>query len=730
MAEKITRTICFDCHAKCGILVHTDGDQIVKVEGDPNHPNSLGMLCCKAFSAKQIHEHPDRLKYPLKRVGPRGSGEWERITWDEAIETIASKIEEYTSEWGPGAFIISQGTGRGWNGLHFRLDASYGYPGSGLGVSHVCLFPVIGPCQLTWGYYNALDGCDLDNTNCIVHWGINPAASFPGIHMPKFFEARKRGAKLIVIDPRFTDLAAKADLWLQIKPGTDGALALTFCNILIQEDLYDHEFVENWCYGFDEFAEHVKDWTPERCEEETWIPAEKIVEAVHMIMEGPCTEAAMIGTGMHDNGITNGFTMAAFWALTGNLDRKGGITSNEFWDFMLDERLTHTGETKRQFVADGYKLPGADLKPFSDLISFPYPRAALAAMQGDTGPGTHPIKGMLSVANDLVMALEDSQTVFDAIMALDFYAVKDYWMTPSAQYADLVLPSSHWIERDDQVDEEFYMDPCPYVFGNKAVDPPGECIDDWEFFRRLGKRLKPEWWPWENTGEMAEWRLKDFYTTLSDEDRALNIDQLREKGYIITAGGEKRVYEKYRKGLERPDGELGFKTPSGRIELWNNTLFALGYDTMPTYYRSQLYNPDKGYMSKYPLILITGCRDYPYYHSAWSNISMQREIEPDPYVEIHPETAMARGIQDGDWCWLFNNTGRIKSRARVTKAVDPRVISIPRLGWKEACKELGLEGFGMFDANPNTLIPQEPSEPKFGTSPMKSWCCEIEKMEK
>lgn len=728
MTEKVTRTICFDCHAKCGILVHTDGDKITKVEGDPNHPNSLGMLCCKAFSAAQIHEHPDRLKYPMKRVGPRGSGQWERITWDEAYDTIYNKMQEIIAKHGPGSFCFSQGTGRGWNHFHFRFSASYGVPGTTLGVSHVCLFPVIGPCMFVWGYYNALDGCDLDHANCCVHWGINPATSFPGIHMPKFFQARKRGMKLIVIDPRFTDLAAKADIWLQIKPGTDGALALTMCNILIQEDLYDHEFVENWCYGFEEFAEHVKEWTPERCEEETWVPADKIVEAVHMIMEnGPTTEAAMIGTGMHDNGITNGFTLAAFWALTGYLDRKGGITSNEFWDRMLQNEMTKQDEARKEFSENGYRLLGSDIKPFlAGGLSIQYPRAVFAAMKGTEGGDNYPVRGLVTVANDPVMAFEDSQEVFDSLMGLEFFCMKDYFMTPSGRYADMLLPSAHWVERDDQVDEEFYMDPCPFVTADKAVDPPGEGKSDWEFSLALGKRLKPEWWPWENSDEMHLYRFKEFYDYPENPD--ITIEEMREAGYLITAGGDKRVYEKYRKGLERPDGKLGFRTPSGRIELWNSGLQSYGYDPLPTYYRSQLYDPDRGFLSRYPLILITGCRDYPYYHSAWSNIPMQREIEPDPYVEIHPEAAIARGISDGDWVWIFNNTGRIKSRARVTKAVDPRVVSIPRLGWKEACKELGLQGFGMFDANPNTIIPQEPSEPKYGTSSMKSWCCEIERM--
>jgi anaerobic selenocysteine-containing dehydrogenase len=714
MTEKIVRTICHDCHCKCGILLHVEGNTIVRVEGDPNHPVSQGMVCCKGLSVQQIHAHPDRLKYPLRRKGPRGANKWKEISWDDAMDEIETKIRGITKKYGEGAFIIGQGTGRGSNHWHMRANASFGLPGWGLVPTHVCLMPNLLPTMFTYGYFAFIDSADVRNANTIVEWGINPFTAWPGLQGPQLLDAKARGAKLIVIDPRFTDLAAKADIWLQIRPGTDGALALGMMNVLIEEGLYDKEFVDKWTLGFDELAKRVKEFTPAQVSEITWIPEEKIIAASRLMgTNRPTTATTSLGVCMHSNGMQNGRAIACLFGILGDLDAKGGLLSNRFWDVMLAPEIT------KMDPARAATLLGDETKPLLTRVGgAPWPDSVWRAI---TTGKPFPVKGMGFVADDAVMCYENSRDVVAAMSELEFIFVKDYFMTDTAKMADLVLPTAHWSERDSS-DEELYSDPCPVVIPQKAVEPPGEAWCDWQFWLELGKRFKPEWWPWKNVHEMWQWRLKTFYGI------DLSWEEMAKQGYFVTYGGDKRVYQKYAKGLERPDGQPGFRTASGRIELVCKGWGEFGYDPLPDYKSPSAYENEQ-LMEAYPFILMTGGRIYPFYHSAWTQIPMQREIEPEPYIEIHPDAAKGLNISDGEWLFIESPNGRIRAKARLTKSIDPRVVHLPRPGWRDACKELGLKGYGNLGANNNVLIGAEPSDPQFGTPAMRSSRCRLIKME-
>lgn len=719
MSEKVIRTICFDCHSKCGVLVHVDGNDIVKVEGDPNHPVSKGMLCCKAFSAQQIHTHPDRLKYPMKRVGERGSGEWERISWTEAFDMIEDNMRRIIDRYGAEAFTVAQGTGRGSNHFHFRFDGTYGSGGFCLAPTHVCLMPNLLPTLHTFGFYSFIDAADILNGSCCVMWGINTFTSWAGTAGRQTLEAKRNGSKLIVIDPRFTELASKADLWLQPRPGSDLALALAFTNVIISEGLYDREFVENWTVGFDELVESVKGYTPEWAAEVSWVPAEKIYEAARMMATSrPTNITCSLGTAVHENGMHTGRAIANLMGILGDLDAKGGNLSNLFWDKMLAPEITLMGP---ETMANIGKLPGTDVKPMIAMAGIGWPHAEWEAMKRPDNSEKACVKGIVTVASDLPMCYEDSDLVVDALQHLEFIAVKDYFPNSMSKFADLLLPSSHWTEREGQFDEELYSDPCPFVMPQKAVDAPGECIDDWEFFLELGKRFNPELWPWSDVREMHQYRLSTFYGI----DKSW--DELQQDPYIVTYGGDLREYRKYETGHEREDGQPGFRTPSGKIELTNNLYNAFGYGLLPKWQEPTVYADDE-MAEEYPLYLMTGGRIFPYYHSAWTNIPMQRELAPDPYVELHPDAAIARGIADGDWVTVTAPGGReIKAKAVLTRGIDPRCAHLPRPGWKDACKELGLKGYGYDKANPNILVPAEPSDGTYGTPPLRSWRCDIKK---
>ncbi len=720
MTEKVVRTQCFDCHSKCGVLIHVKANDIVKIEGDPNHPVSKGMLCCKALSAQQIHTHPDRLKYPMKRKGPRGSGEWERISWDEAFDMVEDNMRRIIDKYGASAFLVAQGTGRGSNHFHFRFDTTYGSAAFTLAPTHVCLMPNLLPTLYTFGFYSFIDAADILNGNCCVMWGINSLAAWAGTAGRQTLEAKRNGSKLIVVDTRFTELASKADIWLQPKPGADLALALAITNVIVEEKLYDADFCERWTYGFEELCESVKEYTPEWAEEVSWIPAERIRAAARTMGQSrPTNITTSLGASIHENGMQTGRAIANLMAILGDLDARGGNLSNAQWDIMLHPEITLAGPETPERIS---KFPGVEEKPMIGLAGISWPHAAWEAMKEGDNSKT-PVKGLITVATDLPMCYEDTDEVVNALSYLDFICVKDYWISETGKLADLLLPSSHWSERLGQHDEELLSDPCPWVLPQKAVDPPGECIDDWEFFLEMGKRFNPELWPWNNVEEMHEYRLKTFH----NEHRSL--EELKDDPYIITYGGDKRVYKKYAEGLERPDGMPGFRTDSGRIDLWNNFYAKFGYDPLPKWSEPSSWN-NEALIEKYPLFLQTGGRIFPFYHSAWTNIPMQRELAPDPFIEMHPETAMAYGISEGDWVKVKAPIDReIRLKAVLTKGIDPRVVHIPRPGWKDACKELGLKGYGYDEANPNILVTATPSDGQFGTPPLRSWRCELERME-
>lgn len=717
MAEKIVRTFCFDCHCKCGVYLHVDGNDIVKVEGDPENPISRGTVCCKGFSAQEIHAHPDRLKYPMKRKGPRGSGEWERISWNEAYDILEENIRSISERYDPNAFLVAQGTSRGSNHYHCRFGASYGSGGMGISPTHVCLMPNLLPTLHTFGFFNFVDAPDIVHGGCCVLWGMNPFTCFAGMTGRQVLEAKRNGSKLIVIDTRFTDVAAKADLWLQPKPGSDLALALAITHVLVEEELYDKDFVERWTYGFDEMAESVRETTPEWAEEITWVPASKIVAAARMMAKArPTNISPSLGASVHENGIQTGRAIANIMGILGDLDAPGGNMSNYFWDISMAPPISLMGPDT---VAKIQQLPGLKEKPLLTMAGNAWPHAAWEAMRSPNAE--IPIKGVLCVGSDLTMCYEDANDVAEALSHLEFIAVKDYFPNSMTHMADLVLPSAHWSEREGQFDEDGLSDPCPFIMPNKAVDPPGEAIDDWELFLQLGKRFAPELWPWENVREMHLFRLKTFYGVDG------TWEELSKKPYATVSGGENRVFKKYEKGLEREDKQPGFRTPTGRVELYNQMYADLGYGPLPVWKAPSVYD-NEAMARDFPLYLMTGSRHYAFYHSAWSNIPMQRELQPDPFVEIHPDAAKARGIANGDWVEVSSFGNRsIKVKALVTKAIDPRCAMVPRLGWKDECKELGLPGYGYDKANPNVLVPAEPSDLRHGIPPLRSWRCEIRK---
>lgn len=717
---KRTRTVCTTCHTRCGVIVYSEGDEIIKVEGDPDNPKSKGVFCGSGMSQREIHNNLEgRVLYPMKRVGERGSGEWERISWNEALDTIAEACKRIIAEYGPEAIITGQGTGRTTNHWHCRLNSSLGLEGWSLVPTHVCLMPHILPNALSLGIFSGADG-DLGNSQTMVLWGQNPAIEQAG--MRKIIGQLDAGAKLIVIDTRFHDMSKRADVAIQPRPGTDGALALSFIHEIIENGWYDKEWVDAWTYGFDELKQRVSTWTPERAAVLCEIDPDDIREAARIMgKNGPVGMMVGLGPGcMHTNAIQNGRAIACLQGLLGWIDVPGGVNVPLSFSIMLDDRITLWDSSKNPGRPDLFTFGGEEHPLYKSFGRSNDPHAVFEAMV--TGE-PRPIKMFVAIANDPLLCYENTNLTYKAMTSpnLELVVVKDFYFSPTAQLADIVLPSADWSERCTY-DEE--LDGNILLTYDQAVDPPGECWDDWKFFLEWGKRINPEQWPWKDEKEMVLWRFREFY------GYDLTWEEFQSEPYRSTeprgATGEV-VHKKYEKGMLRPDGQPGFSTTTGKVEFSCPTMQMFGYDPLPDYTESAESPVSQPELAReYPLIATTGHRLYAFFHSAWTNVPMQRNLYPDPFALVHPNDAKAYGVTDGEWITISSPRGKIISKAKVTREIKEGVVAVPRPGWRDACPELGLPGYGWDKANANILVPSTPAEPGYGATPMRSSLCKIE----
>ena len=720
MPIKKTRTVCTTCHARCGVFVYSDGDEIVKIEGDPDNPKSYGTICGAGMSQREIHNDTEgRLLYPMRRVGERGSGEWERITWDEALDTIASESRRIIDEYGPEAIVTGQGTGRTTNHWHCRLNSTLGLEGWSLVPTHVCLMPHILPNAISLGIFSPADG-DLANSGTMVLWGQNPAME-RGI-MRRILDRQRDGGNLIVIDTRFQDMSKHADLAIQPRPGTDGALALGIIREVIANDWYDHEWIENWTYGFEDLRARVEEFTPERVAEICWIEPDQVRVAARMMgTQGPVGMMVGLGPGcMHTNAIQNGRAIACLQGLLGWIDVPGGVNVPVAFSVMLDDKITLWDSAKDPGRPDLFTFGGEKHPLYKSFGRSNDPNSVFKAMI--TGE-PRPVKMFVAIADDPLLCYEDANLTYQAMTSpnLDLIVVKDFYLSPTAQLADIVLPTADWSERctyDEELDGPFIL-----AF-DQAVPAPGECWDDWRFFLEWGKRMNPEQWPWANEKEMVLWRLKEFYgfDLTWEEFQAVPVR-------VVGMGepGAEPVFKKYEKGLLRPDGQPGFPTVTGKIEFSSPAMAAVGYDPVPDYTEpaeSPVSTPELA--EEFPLIGSTGHRVYSFFHSAWTNVPAQRYFYPEPFAVVHPDDAARYGVTDGEWMTISSPRGKIISKALVSREAKEGCVFIPRPAWRDECRALGLPGYGWDKANGNVLVPSEPAEPGYGATAMRSFLCKIE----
>ncbi|MBC8492596.1 MAG: molybdopterin-dependent oxidoreductase [Chloroflexi bacterium] len=690
----VFKSACRMCHGGCGVLVHVDSGKVVKVEGDPDSPLNQGALCSKGRASIDHLYNPARLKHPMKRSGQRGEGGWQRVSWDDALDEIVGRLSDIKARYGPEAVALGQGTGR--HHYHFvpRFANAFGTPNWCEPGCAQCFIPRVMVSAITLGDMPWCDYYGDVSPACILVWGSNPAAiSGDGEISTRFLQGRKRGAKLIAVDPRRSETAAKADLWVQLRPGTDDALALSMLNVIIQEKLYDSEFCGKWTHGFDKLAERVVEYTPEWAEPITWVPSGLIREAARAYAT---TRPACLDWGVAVEQTPNSTqtlrALAILRAITGNLDVPGGdiFGMHALRPFPYLQEKLPPEMLGRRLGAETHRL----LTTFSAHI----PALLKAMLTGEP----YPVKAWLIFGNNGLVTYANSREVYQAIRALDFFMVTDLYMTPTAELADLVLPAASWLEVDQIVG-------CPYVAENvvlaqQRIVQIGECKQDEEILVELARSLNLDSGT-ESIEEVYNYQLEPLCITFAE---------LKQKGHLSVP----MQYRKYEKD--------GFNTPSKKVEIYSSIMETLGYDPLPYYQESPespISTPELA--KEYPLVLTTGAKIPVFFHSEFRQIPRLRKKHPDPLVEIHPDTAKKLHIEDDDWVFIESPRGKIKQKAKLTNGIDPRVVHVEHAWWFP--EKPGPE-HGCWESNATLLTNNGPPyDPALGTYQLRALLCRVSK---
>lgn len=663
--------ICFHSPG-CGVVVHYDeNNRIDRLEPDPDAP--LGKILCPiANSAKEIVYADSRLQHPMKRVGPKGTHEFEKISWDEAYDIIVEKLTGFKEKFGPESVGIYAGTGsyeRSFKDI-FQLKGSeiylatnvlfpFGSPNTfGVGAPCYTSLGVLAP-KLTMGCLHIDMFSDVDNSDLILVWGTDPSTSTPPEMFERLKTAAEEGAEIIVIDPRRTPAAELPDSqWIPIRPGSDGALALGLSHILIRDKLYDDEFVANWTLGFDEFTDYVKDFTPEYVSAVTAIDPDTIETLAHTIADAEGASYVMY-TGLEytKSGVQNIRAVMVLWALAGQLDVEGGrcfLRRENFIPLAKDRQIETPGFEKSiargKFPVYAHYCggePHAALLPESIIDGEPYK-----------------IHGLLILGASLLTSWPNPGIWRKALAELDFLVTIDLQLTEDAAYADLVLPATTAFEQ-----ESYCYYGSALRLREKLIEPVGEARASYYILAELANRLGYGHLYPQNQQELLDYILNPSGFSV---ENLLQADK-----HVLRNGHKKMVYRKWEKGLLRKDGKPGFETPSGKFEIKSTVLEKYGYPGLPQYEESNetaISSPDK--YKKYPLVLGTGPFK-PDMKSCLRAIPSFMEKYPYPVVEINEHDAKKRRIKMGDRVVIKTARDAITMRAFVSDKIMAGFVYAP-----------------------------------------------------
>jgi anaerobic selenocysteine-containing dehydrogenase len=665
------------------------------------------------------------MNYPIKRQGERGSGKWQRLGWEQALDEVAEKLEALREKYGAETLAFTHGTKRTYHWDERRFFNLFGSPNV-CGANNVCMCP---SQAVEYATYGGFTWGDIMHTRCVVLWGHGPSKSDPIGLYPMILQAKKNGAKLVVVDPRRIAEAEKADIWLPIRPGTDVALMLGWIRLIIEEGLYDHDFVANWTVGFEDLKAAAAAYTPQRVGEITWLTPEQVVASARCY---GTTKPAVItwGFGLDKQGVNA--TQAArarccLKALTGNLDIPGGETlgcNDPVGSIIGDEEMQRNDalpaeQRAKQLGAGQYpffgfpgwsrneeanrRLPRNYMHPPSaDMTCAAHARSVFKAMI--TGQ-PYPVTAAISVASNPLLSLPNARHTYEALKSLKLYVVGEFYLTPSAALADYVFPICSTVETTELWLTGAFCVACP-----RGIEPLYERRNTYDFWRGLAVRLgQGADWPWKSVDEVWDYRLSTV---------GLTFDRLLEQNGLFGRPESER-YKKH-----------GFGTPTGKVELRSSTFEALGCEPLPVY-REMSHSPvsNSKLAEVFPLVLITGSRFMPMYHSEQRQIQEARETRPDPLVTLHPETAKRLNLVEGDCVKVETPLGSIRMRLNLSDMVDLRMADVDHGWWFPEREEAEPNLFSVFESNANVLCPDsaEFCSPEIGSWPHTALLCRVEK---
>jgi anaerobic selenocysteine-containing dehydrogenase len=757
-------TFCALCISRCGATATVRDGALVALDPDPYHPTGHA-LCIKGRAAPELVSHRERLRTPLRRTRPKTDPDpgWEPVSWDEALGITADRLLGLAREHGPESVVFtaaSPSTSAISDSVEWlqRLRRAYGSPNLCASME-LCGWGRYFATTYTYGTsVPAVYLPDLDNAGCILFWGYNPAVARLS-HATATVEAMRRGARLVVVDPRRVGLAARADEWLRVRPGTDAALALSLAHVMIERGWFDREFVSRWtnarvlvrlddgqllrdgkgepvagdelfgeveiegpsgpvrcATAFQMVADECRRYEPQTAAAICGVDPEQIERTARLLWESrPLAYYAWSGVEQHGDATQTARAIAQLHALTGSFDVRGGnvlfpsVPSNPIAGAELlapAQRAKALGLARRPLGSSRWEFVTSDDLYTGVLEGLPYR-----------------VRGVVGFGANLLLSQADGRRGRDALAKLDFYVHADLFMTPTAKLADIVLPAASPFETE-ALALGFEVSPAARALvqlRRPLVAPIGEARSDLQIIFALAKRL--------GLGEHffdgdidAAWRYQLAPSGIS-------LEQLRAEPSGIRVPLDTR----YRKFAEEHSGVArGFDTPSRTVELYSETLLRHGYSPVPVFRRAAFgpeARPDVA--ERYPLIL-TSAKSIWFCGSQHHALPSLRRRALEPEVTLHPDAAQARDISEGDWVWIETKSGRVRARAVLDDALDRSVV-FGQHGWWQGAAEISAPAYdplGPESANLNLLFQHDVSDPVSGSVPHRAYPCEVRRCDR
>ena len=559
----VYKSQCYICNSGCDTQVYEKDGKVIRVEGDPSSPITKGTLCCKGLASKEQLYHKDRILYPMKRVGERGEGRWQRISWDEALDTAAERFKEIEKKFGPESIVLATGTKRGtWPDYLMRFAIAWGKQWTSTGWAQCAIPRLSAGAMVLGGHGGGMPGLLEDQLH--PRLGGQSSQQLAPSGRPPDGCLGRGGVPMIVVDPELRETSSKADIWLQLRPGTDAALGLGFINVIISEGLYDKEFVEKWCIGFDELKARAAEYDLDTVEKITWVPKEKIREAARLYATSkPACMMHSVGIEQNADTISCCLTTVMLPALTGNLDIPGGNLYPMFQGMRGRDDLQYTPE-KSTSRRSGKRISwgSRNTRSCRAMIAwFPPPPITPSLWKTMLDDKPYPVKGIYIHGTHLAVNVANTPQVTAALRGLEFIVVVDILMNPTAELADILLPAATWLERDEvacHIQASYNA-----IQIGQAVVRQGECRSNYAIMNDLARRLGLE--------NMFPPESDEPFFNFMIEKTGLTWKTLKEKGGHTFPD----VFKKYEKN--------GFNTPSKKVEFANSRMKKLGVDPLPVH---------------------------------------------------------------------------------------------------------------------------------------------------